>query len=168
MIHIRHAIASDARAIAKIHVSSWQVIYRGYMPDKVLDNLSIDERERLWKTLIEDNVGILVLEESKNLIGFVSFCPSRDQDVEPTNVAEISAIYLNPDSWRKGFGKLLCNAAIEELRKSGYHEVTLWVLDDNQQAKQFYEKMGFINSFDTKTDEEDGCVLREVRYRKNL
>jgi L-amino acid N-acyltransferase YncA len=41
-------------------------------------------------------------------------------------VAETSARYLNPTSWRKGFGKLLCNTAIDELRKSGYHEVTLW------------------------------------------
>lgn len=168
MIHIRHAIASDARAIAKIHVSSWQVIYRGHIPDHVLDNLSIDEREKLWKTLVENNAGIIVLEENNDLVGFVSFCPSRDEDADPDIVAEISAVYLRPDKWKKGFGKMLCDAAIDELRKSGYTEVTLWVVDENRQARQFYEKMGFINNSEMVIDERDGYTLREIRYRKIL
>lgn len=166
MVHVRRAVSSDARAIAKIHVSSWQVIYRGHIPDNVLDNLSIDEREKLWNTLLENNVGIIVLEENDDLVGFVSFCPSRDDDADPVKSAEISAIYLNPRRWRNGFGKLLCNAAIDDLRKSGYTEVTLWVLDKNQQARQFYEKMGFINSTEIKIDERDGYTLNEIRYRK--
>lgn len=166
MIHLRHAIVSDARAIAIVHVSSWQAIYRGHIPDKVLDNLSIPDREKLWKTLLENKASVLVLEENNNLIGFISFCPSRDHDVNPVTVAEISAIYLNPESWRKGLGKLLCNTAIDELRKSGYTEVNLWVLDDNQQAKQFYEKMGFMKSSDIKIDKREGYILREIRYRK--
>lgn len=168
MIHIRHAIFSDANAIAKIHVSSWQAIYRGHIPDNVLDNLSVDDREQLWKTLLENNAYIIVLEEDNNLIGFLSFCPSRDEDVNPINIAEISAIYLNPDKWRKGFGKMLCDAAINALRKSGYIEVTLWVVADNLQARLFYEKMGFINSGEIKIDERDGYTLREIRYRKIL
>ena len=168
MVHIRYAIASDARAIAKIHVFSWQAIYRGHIPDDVLDNLSIDEREKLWKKLLENNVGIIVLEDNNDLVGFVSFCPSRDEDVDSLKVAEISAIYLSPDKWRKGFGKMLCDAAIDELRKSGYTEVTLWVIDKNQQARQFYEKMGFINSSEIKIDVRDGYSLHEIRYRKVL
>ncbi len=168
MAHIRYAIASDVRAIAKIHVFSWQAIYRGHIPDDVLDNLSIDEREKLWKTLLENNASIIVLEDNNDLVGFVSFCPSRDEDVNSQKIAEISAIYLSPDKWRKGFGKMLCDAAIEELRKSDFTEVTLWVLDENQQARQFYEKMGFINSTNFKIDVRDGYSLREVRYRKIL
>lgn len=168
MAHIRHAIVSDARAIAKIHVSSWQVIYRGHIPDNVLDDLSIDEREKLWKSLLENNACIIVLEDNNNLVGFVSCCLSRDEDADPVTVAEISVIYLNPDKWRKGFGKMLCDAAIDELRKSGYAEVTLWVLEKNQQARQFYEKMGFISSSEIKMDQRDGYTLREIRYRKIL
>lgn len=168
MVHIRHAISSDARAIAKIHVCSWQVIYRGHIPDNILDNLSVDEREKLWKTLLEQNTAILVLEENNNLVGFISYCPSRDQGVNPVNVAEISAIYLNPDSWKKGFGQMLCNAAINELIKLGYTEVTLWVLDQNQQAIKFYEKMCFINISEIKIDERDGYTLCEIKYQKIL
>ena len=86
MISIRRANISDAKSIAKIHVLSWQVIYRGLIPDKILENLSIDEREKLWTTLIENNANVLVLEENDILIGFVSFCSSRDQDAEPSDI----------------------------------------------------------------------------------
>jgi L-amino acid N-acyltransferase YncA len=168
MIKLRGAVVSDARAIANVHVASWQAIYRGHIPNNILDNLSIAEREKTWKELLENNVSVVILEEDNNLVGFISFCASRDQDANSEVVAEISSLYLNPDNWRKGFGRILCNAAIDELRKTGYNEVTLWVLDDNQQAKQFYEKMGFIGSFDVKADKKDGYTLRENRYRRIL
>lgn len=32
---IRQANLSDARAIATVHVTSWQVIYRGLVPDSI-------------------------------------------------------------------------------------------------------------------------------------
>lgn len=58
MINVRHAIFSDARAIAIIHISSWQAVYRGYIPDNIPDNLSIDERDKLWKKLLKNNTSI--------------------------------------------------------------------------------------------------------------
>ncbi|HSW93002.1 MAG TPA: GNAT family N-acetyltransferase [Gammaproteobacteria bacterium] len=168
MITIRNAQISDARAIAKVHVLSWQAIYRGHIPDNVLDNLSIDEREKMWKTLLEKNITVLVLENDNNLVGFVSFCPCRDQDVDPLIVAEISAIYIVPDEWRKGFGKLLLKAAISELKKNGFNVTTLWVIENNQQAKKFYEAMGFKNSFEIKILQRDNYTLHEVKYVKDL
>lgn len=118
--------------------------------------------------IIKKQYEYIVLEEDNNLIGFLSFCPSRDEDVNPENVAEISAIYLNPNKWRKGFGKILCDAAVKELKKSGYIEITLWVVDKNHQAKKFYEKIRFINSCKIKKDERDDYTLREIKYRKIL
>jgi len=43
MINIRLANPTDAREIAKVHVSSWQKIYKGFIPDRILDALSVDE-----------------------------------------------------------------------------------------------------------------------------
>lgn len=168
MFHIRKAQILDAKAIAKIHVFSWQVIYRGSIPDNILDNLSIDEREKSWVALLESNKDVLVVEEDNSLIGFVGFCPSRDLDANPAIMAEISCIYLNPDKWRKGFGKLLLNAAIDALQKLNYTEVTLWVVDSNWQAKQFYKSLGFVGSSDSKIDQREGYTLHEIRYRKRL
>lgn len=40
---VRKATSEDAPAIAKIHVETWQSVYRGQMPDSLLDNLSIQK-----------------------------------------------------------------------------------------------------------------------------
>ena len=41
MVTLRDATPADALDIATVHVESWQVGYRGLMPDEVLDGLSI-------------------------------------------------------------------------------------------------------------------------------
>ena len=48
MVTLRDATPADALDIATVHVESWQVGYRGLMPDEVLDGLSISTRERWW------------------------------------------------------------------------------------------------------------------------
>jgi hypothetical protein len=45
---IRPATAEDAAGIAAVHVRSWQVAYRGQLPDALLDSLSVDQRTRWW------------------------------------------------------------------------------------------------------------------------
>lgn len=95
--HIRIACLSDADAIAVVHVASWQKIYRGHIPDAVLDTLSIKEREQKWHKLLESNIKVLVIERDKQIIGFASLCPSRDKDTDPRQCGEISAIYLHPN-----------------------------------------------------------------------
>lgn len=168
-IKIRFAREEDSHAIATIHVTSWQKIYRGHIPDTVLDNLSIKERHHMWHTLIRNNVKILVLEKNNKIIGFASLCASRDADTNQKTCGEISAIYLNPDVWHQGLGKQLCQKAFVELKKIGFNEVILWVLEANTQAKRFYESMGFIATGDTKSVKYNNeVILNEIRYRKNL
>lgn len=168
-IQIRPAIAKDAHAIATIHVTSWQKIYRGHIPDTILDNLSIKEREQKWRELINNKVIILVIEKNNEIVGFASLCPSRDSDTDPKICGEISAVYLNPDVWHQGLGTKLCNYALSELEGMGFKEVILWVLKENNQARKFYERMGFCNTGDTKADRYDkDVVLNEIRYRKKI
>lgn len=109
-----------------------------------------------------------MLEENHNIIGFISFGPSRDQDVDSSVVAEITAMYLNPSQWRKGHGTLLSNAVLTDLSKQGYQQVSLWVLDSNQKARNFYERLGFTASSDIRVEQEESHNLREIRYWKTI
>ena len=168
-ISIRSAQEKDARAIAEIHVASWQKIYRSHIPDTVLDNLSISEREQQWRALINNKVNIWLIEKNNEIVGFVSICPSRDTDTDPNTCGEISAIYLNPKVWHQGLGKKLCSRALTELENMGFSEVILWVLQENELARKFYERMGFTDTKNIKTDQYDkDIILNEVRYIKKL
>src|SRR5437870_8324508 len=128
VINIRFAKNSDAKQIAFCHVTSWQKIYRGHIPDEILNTLSVQEREQKWLDLLSNNVKVLVLERDKQIIGFASLCPSRDKDTDPKKCGEISAIYLHPYFWHQGLGKKLCQVALSELEMMGFSKVIVWAL----------------------------------------
>lgn len=47
-MRLRIASATDVGRIAEVHVRTWQVAYRGQVPDEYLDSLSIEDRHTAW------------------------------------------------------------------------------------------------------------------------
>lgn len=168
--NIRLATLDDAEAIAQVHICSWQKMYQEFIPETILDNLSLETRTQEWSALIKQAVNVLVIEMENQLVGFASICAFRDANNTERFMGEISAIYLHPNFWRKGLGAQLCKAALSELTKLGYQEVGLWVLEANAQARSFYEALGFEATGATKLEEfyEGGALLEEMLYKKAL
>lgn len=166
--HIRPATVDDAEAIAVNHILSWQGMYKDFIPESILQELSIEERTQQWHDLISQNVKVLVVELAGKIVGFASICTFRDDDDRSNG--EISAIYLHPDYWRLGLGTKLCLAALAELSTLGYKTIYLWVLSDNHQAHKFYESLGFHATDKTKMEEfyNGGALLEETLYKRVL
>lgn len=166
---IRFAVFEDAEAIAINHIRSWQEMYKEFIPESILQNLSVQERTQQWQDLIKQGVKILVLEIDHKMVGFASICEFRDLKPDVLK-GEISAIYLHPDYWRQGLGTQLCSIALSELSKLGFKSVYLWVLSDNSQARRFYESLGFVVTDYTRIEEfyEGGALLEEILYKKTL
>jgi ribosomal protein S18 acetylase RimI-like enzyme len=164
---VRIARAADAPRIAHIHVETWRAAYRGQIPDAFLDALDVGRRTMFWRERLTQARGaVFVAENDNNVMGFCDLIPSRDKDVDPQAVAEIVAVYILPQHWRKGAGRALCDCALTEARRCGYETVTLWVLSSNGGARRFYEAMGFSLDGAAKTDKTtDGSDLHEVRFR---
>ena len=165
---IRKAEPRDARGIAEVTVAAWRVAYRGLLPDSLLDNLSVEDRENRWRLRISEYIWqTLVLEQRGCVIGFVAFGASHGEGTNQGRGGEIFAIYLSPEEWGRGHGSALMDAALRSLREGGYTEVTLWVLDGNERGKGFYEAMGFEADGGTKVEvRKDGTEMREARYRR--
>lgn len=166
---VRPAKPEDAPAIARVHVRSWQVAYRGLVPDVVLDALSTEHREDSWrKRLAEDGDAsfTLVAELNGDVAGFCSVtAPSRDDDAGD-RTCEVTAIYVDPDAWRAGVGRALLDAALNQLRQDGCEEATLWVFAQNAGANAFYERFGFAP--DGREVRHEGSGQMEVRLRRSL
>ena len=165
---IRLANISDAEQIAKCHIASWQKIYRGFFTDEVLDNLSVAERTQRWMTILNTKSKTLVLEDNQRVVGFVCFCAARCEDIDPKKCGEIFAIYLHPEVWYQGFGKKLCEHAFVDLANLGFSEVILWVLKENQQARNFYQRMGFIETGHTKQERDYDVTFTLLRITRLL
>jgi ribosomal protein S18 acetylase RimI-like enzyme len=166
---IRAASSSDAHAIAQIHVTAWQTAYRGIVPQAHLDGLSVARREATWASAIESGEPqVLVAESDAGVLGWVAFGRCRDPD-KTGPVGEIWAIYVAPARLGHGVGRELWLRACAELQRSGYREVTLWVLAENDRACRFYAKAGFVPEAESaKTVEIGGARLQEVRYSRAI
>ena len=163
----RIATPDDARAIAEIHVASWQEGYRGQLPDSYLKSLSVDARETRRAQALRDGASVLLAERAGKPIGFVSYGPSRDDDAPETG-AEIYSLYVHPDAWSTGIGQQLHDGALTALGTSGWTAVTLWVLTSNDRARRFYSRHGWKPDEATKVVELDGVTLSETRYKRAL
>ena len=80
---IRSAIPSDAKAIAQVHIRSWQQAYRDLMPCEYLDSLNktLPQRVSYWTNTIQSGDSTLLVAELDNqVIGWISVGASRDPD----------------------------------------------------------------------------------------
>lgn len=165
-MNIRDASLADAENIARIHVDSWQSAYRGQIPDIILDNLDSAKRAVFWQTHLADaRFRTFVAEMNGQVIGFCDLIPSRDADSNPQITAEIAAIYIHPNHWRRGAGRALCLRAFATARNTGFKIITLWALKSNTAAQQFYRALGFQPDGATKSELLNDHVLHEMRFR---
>jgi ribosomal protein S18 acetylase RimI-like enzyme len=169
---IRAARVTDASQIAVVHVRSWQGAYRGLLPQAYLDGLDPAQRVGRWQRSLAEaedrRNGVLVADASGTLLGFVGYSPSRDGDADPARVGEIDAIYLLPNAWGKGVGRLLMVAALGRLAEAQFDRVTLWVLDSNVRARRFYEAGGWLADGARKIEDSRGFPVAQVRYKRSL
>jgi len=119
----------------------------------------------MWRRMLDVHpASLLVVHAAKQMIGFVSFGASRDDDA-PADRAEIWALYVKPSYWSSGAGRLLLQAVLRQIRVQGYSSVSLWVVVGNERAIRFYERAGFVaESESVKQFERGGAQLEEVRY----
>jgi len=167
-LEIRRATLDDVSAIARVHVKTWQVAYRGQMPDSFLDGLSEERRVELWRPLLQPrDHGVLVATWVGAVIGFCDAMRSRDDDATPYT-GEVAALYVDPAHWGRGAGHALLTAGVERARAAGHHTLTLWVLATNVRARRFYEREGFSADGSEKHVGRGEYALHEVRYRRPL
>jgi len=164
---LRLATIDDAETIAAIHVCAWQIAYEGIVPAQFLASLSTQERANMWRTVILEQYGAVLLAVAPDgVVGFISFGPSRDKDGKEK--AEVYAIYVLPQFWHQGIGRELLDEAERRLEDQHFTAFTLWVLEKNAQARRFYEARGFRLDAGRKEETVGGLLLTELRYEKRM
>ena len=138
---IRRATIGDILQIAKVHVESWQKSFRGIAPQKYLDNLSIEKREKAFRERFFDkDYQMFVAETAENkIVGFADFGKGRDD--QPEYKSELYAIYLLPAFQGKGIGGELFKKGVKDLLDQGCNSMYLQALEVSP-YRGFYEKMG--------------------------
>lgn len=166
MYKIRYASFDDTKVLGDIHSKSWKIAYKDIVPDEVLNNITSEKRkisfEKTLSEALEEN--ILIFEEKEKAAGFMYIGKCRDEDKDDF-CGEIVAMYLLAQYWNQGIGTKLITHSINELKNRNYKQIALWVLEDNINARRFYEKMGFHHD-DTVKEIYISKKLNEYRYIK--
>ncbi len=159
-MEIRYIAEQDDRlAISKVYEESWKYAYQFIVPQDYLDRIPYGQ----WASYIEQaDRKNLVMVEDGIIIGTSGFGKSRMD--ETNGFGEIISLYFLPDYMGKGYGRLLLQAAMCELKKMGFDKVFLWVLEENRNARCFYEKFGFVQTERCLFSDIGGKELKEVQY----
>lgn len=168
MLVVRAATADDAAAVANVHVRSWQVAYRGLVPDAYLEGLRAEDRMARY-TLGDSDPNLpstLVAVSDGAVCGFATTGPSRVTDA--SGAGEVLALYVDPPAWGLGVGRRLLAEARAHLGRRGYGAAVLWVLVGNERAQRFYRADGWRPDDLLRRDEVWGVPVDEVRYRRRL
>ena len=155
--------SDDLLEISNIYENSWKYAYKGIIPQDYLDSIPTGR----WVSGIDKfRMNNLVMIENEHIIGTASISKSRWQQY--SDYGEIISIYFLPAYMGKGYGQHLLKKCIDELYMRGYNEIPLWVLEDNQRARSFYEKNGFILSDEEMLSSIGGKDLKEIMYTHRM
>ncbi|KZL92488.1 mycothiol acetyltransferase [Clostridium magnum DSM 2767] len=166
-ISVKRVTKEDVKIISNIYALSWKTAYRGLIPQKYLDEL----RDDFWVGTFENWITTKVitadiLSVDNFPVGGIAYGKSRDEKL--TDWGEIVSIYVHPDHYRLGYGKILLDTALKFMREDGYKKCYLWVLEQNENAKCFYEKNGFRCNKDQFEFQIMGKQLTDLRYVLDL
>ena len=125
----------EIRGRAFVHWKAWHEAYPGIVSPDYLDRLTLEKCEQVAFSLAD---GCTVAMDGDRVIGFVS-CGGQGR--ENPDTGEVFAIYVLAEYYGTGVGRMLMDAALEQLKD--YRVICVHVLKDNGRAIRFYEKYGF-------------------------
>jgi GNAT superfamily N-acetyltransferase len=138
---IRLARASDACAIAAVHVASWEGSYRGILPDEEFEKRPLTLREQQWSSWLTDpRKRTLVACDPDGVVQGFAGATLLDRAQHGYD-SYLATLYLRPQVKRRGMGRALLRAIASELTCAGARNMALRTLRLNT-ARQFYERLG--------------------------
>jgi ribosomal protein S18 acetylase RimI-like enzyme len=143
-IKIREAWASDAAALARVHIDAWRTTYRGILPADALAQLSYERRERGWNEILAPDPArrqftYVAEDQTGQVVGFSN--AGRETSGDPVYTGELYAIYLLEPFQHRGVGRRLMRVAVDALMDAGHTKMLLWVMADNTLGRRFYDRL---------------------------
>lgn len=166
MFLVRAATEQDNPGIRYVQVNTWKHAYRGMIPDRILDQMTVDNPPRRSKApdprIAKSRSAVVAVDKSDRVVGFAVGGAARSNDWN--HEGELWAIYVLPDEQGKGLGRRLFNELKQKLA-SEYRNLIIWVLEENHSSHKFYENMGGNRLELTKTFSwEEEPIATEIAY----
>ena len=149
-IVVRLATSCDASDVAEVHMRSWEAAYKDIIPADFIREKNAG-RPALWENILgNDNTTQYIIKKNGNTVGMMGMSVSQDEDVDD-GTYELTGLYLLPEYFYQGIGTRAMEVAFEKAQNLEMKDMTVWLLENNHNAKRFYEKCGFVHDKRMKT-----------------
>lgn len=162
-LQVRPATPDDLSGVLGVFLACWRESYRDVLPDAAIDAMTDERAEALWRRVLADPRGVVLLAEREGeIVGITRYAATTGDDGRVDGA--VHSLYVSPRAHGGGIGGALLARASDELRAAGAEEATLWVFAANAPSIGFYESKGWHADGATRTQPEFG--ESEQRMRK--
>jgi GNAT superfamily N-acetyltransferase len=134
---IREARPDEAEALAELQRDASVAAFAHI---SLRSAIRIDEVRVRWAEAVENPDLTVLVAEVGGTPGGVAGCRAEWLD----------GLYVRPEHWGRGLGRKLHDEVLDRLRANGSPRCHLWVLEDNERARRFYEGLGWRENGDTR------------------
>lgn len=163
-LEIRRVKEGDESVLAYIQTESWKEAFKEILSKEDLEQWTNRAKsEAMYKELLKNHIGhgvILQINGKPHCIAF--WDNTREPDMQ--TYAELICIHSLCENWGHGYGSVVMEHILSEMKEAGFHNVMLWVFEQNIRARRFYEKHEFVASGKLKPF----LNTSEVMYCKSL
>ena len=129
---IREARPDEAESLAAIQREASVAANAHIFPPELYPFPTAEIVQR-WQDFLDDMaVAVLVKEENAAAVG-----------VAASRAEWLDGLYVLPEWWSRGVGRALHDEVLGRQRASGERRCHLWVLEENERARRFYERLGW-------------------------
>jgi GNAT superfamily N-acetyltransferase len=139
---IRDARPDEADELAAIQREASLAAYPHIFPPELYP-FPTDAVQERWREAVADPALEVIVADEGRPVGVVMTRPEW-----------LDGLYVLPEWWSRGIGRALHDEVLARQRAGGSTTCHLWVLEHNDRARRFYERLGW---------HEDGST-REVPF----
>ena len=176
-LQVRPATPDDLSGVLGVFLACWRESYRGVLPDAAIDAMTDERAEALWRRVLADPRGVVLLAEREGEIVGITRYAATTGDVTTGDDTTgddatgddgrvdgaVHSLYVSPRAHGGGIGGALLARASDELRAAGAEAATLWVFAANAPSIGFYESKGWHADGATRTQPEFGEPEQRMR-----
>jgi GNAT superfamily N-acetyltransferase len=141
--NIENMDSTNAYYYAKVSALAWKESYKGIVDDEYLSLINneseIIKMEKKLNSLLDDGSRRFLLKYNNQYVGILRVRITKYDNYK--EYGELGALYLLDGFKGLGFGRILFNKAIEELKDMGYSKMIIGCLSNNP-SNEFYKHMG--------------------------
>lgn len=150
---------ADREGKARVHYTSWRETYTGLMDPRVLAWNTPERCREMAERHPENTMVLLDRAQDDRVAGFACYLHRARDFVSVPDASEVVALYLLREYQGLGLGRLLLESALAHLPGP---KTVLFVLEGNERAIGFYERMGFRLTGHTLHETINGGEIAEL------